>query len=280
MLKTNLHSAQTGKRFLPMLLITLVALMGALVLSACGDTSTAAQSSGEEQAAGVGAGRGQNVELLSYNTKDRGNRTAPPVTVVATRTASPNPVSQQEAITALTTWNSQTLGISPTFSEAKGLTNQVVAEYDIPSPQKGIITANINGSRASYGGKIQGGGYSILHLGGGSTAGNENLSVQIKSASLGYTQLPATSYPASGEAALSQLKQAFPNLAGYTFTPGPAPKDNKYAYIFYATTTQIVPGKPPTKVETGVTMGYVKIGDKVWTYAMVGTGTFANAAMV
>jgi hypothetical protein len=267
-MKAHSKPARTGKKlWVPV--VVLLGLLCTMLLAACGDRVT----TGEAEVAGD-----QDVQAMDVKTIDltgRRDRTHPPATVVATRTASPTQVSPEAAATALSTWASQTLGLTPTYSEAKGLTTQVLAEYEIPTQQKGTITANINASRAAYGGKIQGGGYSTLLLGGGSSASNENVSVQIESASLGYLQLPATTYPTSSEAALAQIKQAFPALSGYSFTLAPAPQDNKYAYDFYASTVKTVPGQPPTRVNTKINAGVVKIGSKIWVFAMLGSGTFA-----
>ncbi len=200
-----------------------------------------------------------------------------PLTPVATRTASPTQVSQQTAITTLTSWDSQVLGVTPILSEAKGLTNRVLATYEIPTEQKGIITANINASRAAFGGKVEGGGYNILLLGGGSSLSNESLEVQISRASLGYLQLPATTYPTSSEAALAQLTQAFPNLSGYSFTAVPSQRGNQNAYAFYATKTVTTSGTPSTTVDRAVATGVVKLGDHIWVFALVGTGSFSTS---
>ena len=268
----NAHSnpARAGKKlWLPVVL--LLGLLCTMVLAACGDRATTDQAAAQ-------AADGQDVQAMDVKTMDltsRRDRTHPPATVVATRTASPTQVSQEAAATALATWASQTLGLTPSYSEAKGLTTQVLAEYEIPTQQKGVITANINASRAAYGGKIQGGGYSTLLLGGGSSASNENVNVQIESASLGYLQLPATTYPTSSDAALAQVKQAFPGLSGYNFTLAPTPHDNRHAYDFYASTIKTLPGQPPTRVNTKVNAGVVKVGSKIWVFAMVGSGTFA-----
>jgi hypothetical protein len=270
-MKAYSNPVRTGKKlWLPV--VVLLGLLCTMLLAACGDRVTTGEASSAQ------AADSQDLQALDVKTMDltsRRDRTHPPVTVVATRTASPTQISQEAAATALATWAGQTLGLTPTYSEAKGLTTQVLAEYEIPTQQKGTITANINASRAAYGGKIQNGGYSTLLLGGGSTASNENLSVQIESASLGYLQLPATTYPISSEAALAQIKQAFPGLSGYNFTLAPAPRDNAYAYDFYASSIKTVPGQPPTRVNTKVSAGVVKLGSKIWVFALVGTGTFA-----
>lgn len=267
-MKAHPNPARTGKKlWLP--LMVLLGLLCTMLLAACGDGVTTGEAA---------AADGQDVQAMDVKTMDltsRREHTHPPATVVATRTASPTQVSPEAAATALSTWASQILGLTPIYTEAKGLTTEVLAEYEIPTQQKGTITANINASRAAYGGKIQNGGYSILLLGGGSSASNDNLSVQIESASLGYLQLPATTYPTSSDAALAQIKQAFPGLSGYNFTPASAPRDNKYAYDFYASTVKTVPGKPPTRVTTKVNAGVVKVGSKIWVFAMVGSGTFA-----
>lgn len=260
----------------------LIALCGSLLLTACGQTGVeqAAENAGTALETGVEA----EVMLLSQSSEDnelngprlpRATRTPLPVTPTGTRAVSTTPTTTEGAKTALATWASGSLGLTPTYTEAKGVTRQVLASYDIVTQQRGIIEANINASRAGYIGKVQNGGYSVLLLGGGSSLSNANLNVQIQSASLGYLQLPASTYPTSSEAALTQLKQAFPALSGYAFTAVETPNGNRNTYSFYATKTQTVPGNPPTTVKTGVSTGVIKIGERIWVYAMVGTGSFA-----
>ncbi len=192
-------------------------------------------------------------------------------TVVVPRSATVTPLPSTTAATSLQTWASQTLGTNISLAEAKGYNSQVVAEYLIPTQQRGIIQANINASRAGYAGKVTNGGYNILLLGGGSSLSNQDLTVQIKNASLGYLQLPATSYPANSEAALAQLLQAFPALSSYNFTAVNSPNNNKFSYNFYAYT--IVRDKN-TEIPTAVEMGVIKLGNKTWNYALVGNGAF------
>jgi hypothetical protein len=254
-----------SQRGLGLIILMAITLMSSLLLTACGGKLASAENAvAQSEAQGV------------IETQARRDRT-PPITPVATRVAStPTPLATADAITALTTWNQQTLGINPTISNAKGINRDVLAEYNIITGQYGMITANIDASRAAYAGKIQNGGATVLLLGGGSTAANEDLSLQIKKASLGYTQLPANSFPASSDAALAQLKQAFPGVSSYSFEQ--TKRGGQNSYIFYATSTETLSGRPPVKVATGVSVGVVKIGDKAWTYAFVGTGEFAPTA--
>lgn len=247
-----------------LILLAIVALCASLLLTACGG-AVGRTSEGVVQA--------QNEEF-GVSTQARERPSKPPVTPVATRTVvSSTPVASASAITALNTWNQQTLGINPTITEAKGINREVLATYEILSVQYGLITANIDSSRAAYAGKIQNGGVTVLLLGGGSSASNEDITIQIEKGSLGYTQLPANSFPTDSNAALAQLKQTFPSLSGYDFKTA---NTGQNSYIFYATKTETKPGRPAQRINTGVSIGTVKIGNKVWNYALVGTGEYTG----
>jgi hypothetical protein len=241
----------------------LLAVFGCmLLLTACGESTQTSAAASSSTPAANGASSDLKMETLAYRSPQaQSNRTV-------TRT----PVSQVDAATALQTWASQKVGVNLSLSEAKGMTSQVIADYDIPTQQRGVIEANIAADRAAYAGKVQGGGFTTLILGGGSTVSNDELSVKINSASLGYLQLPATSYPTSSEAALAQLKQAFPALSGYNFTLRESPNNNQHAYTFYSQTSARNKGNVE---RTGVVMGVVQVNGKIWVYALVGTGNFA-----
>ena len=247
--------------------LVLTMLVCTLLLAACGESVQAADTGNNIPAQAAAAGDNSNMTLDAVSFR------SPRVT--PDRTVSRTPVSQADATAALQTWASEILGVNISLSEAKGMTAAVLANYDIPTPQKGVIEANINASRAAYAGKVQSAGYTTLILGGGSTLSNQDLSVKINDASLGYLQLPAASYPTSSDAALSQLKTAFPALSGDSFTLTASPHNNQNAYIFYTTINAKSRG---TVTETGITMGVVQFNGKVWVYALVGIGSFAPQA--
>jgi hypothetical protein len=247
---------------LGMLIAALVAL-SSILLAGCGNLTTVAQV--DQPAATTQSSTENHSNVSNVSIEERKAQ----VTPIATRTADPSPVSSVDAATALTTWNNQTLGIGPTIMQAKGMTTQVYATYDIVTAKSGVIQANIEASRAAYSGQIQNGGASILLLGGGSDLSKQSLDVQIKSASLGYTQLPTATFPTSSSAALSELKQAFPDLSSYTFHQV---QTGKNSYSYYATSSSTVRGQT---VQTGVSIGVIKIGNKTWNYALVGTGDYA-----
>jgi hypothetical protein len=241
-------------------LLAIIAIYGSLFLTACAG----------QIGRGEGVAQVQNEAQgeVSTQARQRPNN----VTPVATRVAgTPTPVASADAMAALNTWNQQTLGINPTITEAKGATRDVLAAYEIVTAQYGIILANIDAGRTGYAGKIQNGGATVLLLGGGSTAGTGDVSVQIKKGSLGYTQLPVTAFPADSAAALTQLNQTFPSLSSYDFKTA---NTGQNSYIFYATKVETTQTKPPQKTATAVSVGVIKIGNKMWSYALVGTGEF------
>jgi hypothetical protein len=246
-----------SRPFKPWLLLALV-LLGTLALTACGDVPASATTVDSQADLGSEGPQQARYEVMEVNSKPQ-------------RTVTGGPVSQTDALAALQTWDSQSLGVSPTLAEAKGLNRQVLATYEILNEQYGTITANIAASRAAYGAKIQGGGYNILLLGGGSTLSNQSLSVQIQSASLGYLQLPAQTFPTSSDAALAQLKQAFPALSSYNFTSVNSPNGNQYSYSFYSSQKNTVRNQV---VPAGILTGVVRFKDKIWIYVTIGTGNF------
>ncbi len=252
------------KKFWVLPALTAVMLGCALVVFGLAGTVPAAE-------AGINSAEGN---LYSMGAGGR-TKTRPPVTVVATRTANPTQTTEEAAKTALTTWSSQTVGLTPTFSEARGVTTQVLATYAIPTEQYGLLTANIDASRAAYGGRVDGGGYEVVLLGGGSSVTKTSLSVKLKSASLGYLQLPAATFPDSSEAALAQLLTAFPALSGYDFQAKAAPGPQGHTYRFYATKTDTTTTRPVTTTTTGVSIGVITLGGKNWVYALVGSGSYA-----
>lgn len=87
-------------------------------------------------------------------------------------------------------------------------------------------------------------------------------------------QLPATIFPTSSDAALTQLKQAFPALSGYKFIAVPSTHDNQNGYGFYATRAGSADGQ---SAATAVATGVVKLGDNIWVFAMIGTGVYSTS---
>ncbi|HEX2913387.1 MAG TPA: hypothetical protein VH186_21465 [Chloroflexia bacterium] len=239
----------------------------ALTMAACGDGQTApAAAQTTSQSANVAAASNNNsteFATLGYRSDRR---------PLPTRTVTPpTPIDSDVALKALQTWDSQTLGVTPTLIDAKGASRQVIAQYEIPTDQRGTIMADINATRTGYSARVQNGGFNVLLLGGGSDLSNKDITVQIQTASLGYLQLPAQTYPASSDEALTQLQNAFPALKNYELTPGKPRRDDRNAFTF------VYHSKDNDKATVNgsvVRAGVVKAGNKIWVYAIVGTGEF------
>lgn len=263
---------------LPLFFVLVVALSG--LLSACGDkevaSAPAAQpenlQSASEASKFVENQAAQAAQAKSTPSRDRNRPTVNvPVTPVATRTASSEQATPEEAANALNTWANQMLGVSPALLDPRGINRQVLANYNILTENYGTVEAIVDASRAGYGSKLDQGGAIALGLGGGSQLAEQNISVQIQNASLGYIQLPVnSSFPTSADAALAQLKQTFPALMSYDFKPI---STGNRSYAFQATDKSQVRNQTSAKAMSIV---IINSKDKVWVYALVGTGQYVT----
>jgi hypothetical protein len=205
-------------------------------------------------------------------------------TPVPTRTRG-TPASSDVAETALTSFASQYLGLSPDlsyagdFNEASSGANLNKLLSQLPPEEQSFLNAVSSISGAMYWGTFDN-GLGVVAVGDCSTdavceVNMDNLTLMLSSASSGVYSIYTSGNPTTSSDALKLIQTAFPGLAGLSMQ---AVIDVQEGYAFQAMTSHVVRGSGQVAAEY-VFAGVVTSNGQSLVYALVAVGdTFINAA--